>query len=237
MKRSFQTMTFATLCLAALVSPVAVQAQGNEAFGPDPSLEAGECQAIPPEEWGATFDFEFEDCQDQVVRVAGEGSSVADAMGQWLDGGAALWDGMDDLIWCQSSQDFNNYSTAVESACWPNEKKVLQAHGVHTRLRVTMKLPLQCEIIPTDPTKSPYSTEVNATVTADFDLCPEGRTEGLHSWVDPWSFRMKDSPHLSNASDASSSGDVGGERGDADAIVGVGVGDVGVSGMAWMNLD
>ena len=61
MKRSFQTMTFATLCLAALVSPVAVQAQGNEAFGPDPSVEAGECQAIPPEEWGATFDFEFED--------------------------------------------------------------------------------------------------------------------------------------------------------------------------------
>ena len=32
------------------------------------SDKAGECEAIPPEEWGATFDFEFEDCQDQVVR-------------------------------------------------------------------------------------------------------------------------------------------------------------------------
>ena len=28
MKRSYQTMIFATLCLAAMVSPVAVQAQG-----------------------------------------------------------------------------------------------------------------------------------------------------------------------------------------------------------------
>ena len=30
MKRSYQTMIFATLCLAAMVSPVAVQAQGDE---------------------------------------------------------------------------------------------------------------------------------------------------------------------------------------------------------------
>ena len=48
MKRSYQTMIFATLCLAAMVSPVAVQAQGDEYeedyeesmvgyFGPDES--------------------------------------------------------------------------------------------------------------------------------------------------------------------------------------------------------
>ena len=41
MKRTYQTMIFATLCLAAMVSPVAVQAQGDEYeyevgdFGPD----------------------------------------------------------------------------------------------------------------------------------------------------------------------------------------------------------
>ena len=48
MKRTYQTMIFATLCLAAMVSPVAVQAQGDEYeeeyeelmvgyFGPDES--------------------------------------------------------------------------------------------------------------------------------------------------------------------------------------------------------
>ena len=45
MKRSYQTMIFATLCIAAMVSPVAVQAQGDDYeeelmvgyFGPDES--------------------------------------------------------------------------------------------------------------------------------------------------------------------------------------------------------
>ena len=37
MKRSYQTMIFATLCIAAMVSPVAVKAQGDKAFVPDES--------------------------------------------------------------------------------------------------------------------------------------------------------------------------------------------------------
>ena len=48
MKRSYQTMIFATLCLAAMVSPVAVQAQLEEEFGLDEiQSNANPLQVIP----------------------------------------------------------------------------------------------------------------------------------------------------------------------------------------------
>ena len=48
MKRSYQTMIFATLCLAAMVSPVAVQAQLEEELGLDEiQSNANPLQVIP----------------------------------------------------------------------------------------------------------------------------------------------------------------------------------------------
>ena len=48
MKRSYQTMMFATLCLAAMVSPVAVQAQLKEELGLDEiQSNANPLQVIP----------------------------------------------------------------------------------------------------------------------------------------------------------------------------------------------
>ena len=50
MKRSYQTMIFATLCLAAMVSPVAVKAQLEEDFVPEVFLnEDGEYEYMPYE--------------------------------------------------------------------------------------------------------------------------------------------------------------------------------------------
>ena len=52
MKRSYQAMIFATLCLAAMVSPVAVQAQLEEDFVPEVFLnEDGEYEY----EWDGRF--------------------------------------------------------------------------------------------------------------------------------------------------------------------------------------
>ena len=48
MKRTYQTMIFATLCLAAMVSPVAVQAQGDEELDLDEiQSNANPLQVIP----------------------------------------------------------------------------------------------------------------------------------------------------------------------------------------------
>ena len=48
MKRSYQSMVFATLCLAAMVSPVAVQAQLEEELGLDEiQSNANPLQVIP----------------------------------------------------------------------------------------------------------------------------------------------------------------------------------------------
>ena len=48
MKRSYQTMIFATLCLAAMVSPVAVQAQGDPLFSPSEVKELIQLASSPP---------------------------------------------------------------------------------------------------------------------------------------------------------------------------------------------
>ena len=51
MKRSYQTMIFATLCLAAMVSPVAVQAQGDEYEYEDMPVEDNTGDFGPDESW------------------------------------------------------------------------------------------------------------------------------------------------------------------------------------------
>ena len=51
MKRSYQTMIFATLCLAAMVSSVAVQAQGDDYEYEDMPVEDNTGDFGPDESW------------------------------------------------------------------------------------------------------------------------------------------------------------------------------------------
>jgi hypothetical protein len=172
------------------VSPVAVQAQGNESWpevsstienwpADDPSgyeeyvLEkyreyafkrslwslkamndlvsdkAGECEVIPPEEWNVTLrDGVNQDCsQMRSGGIAGEGRSVANEIALFLRtmGGITLFG--DELLYCRIlgvSESESNFSTFVESACWPSSNLILDKLSLDTEdnsVRLTMKLP------------------------------------------------------------------------------------------------
>ena len=160
------------------------------------SDKAGECEAIPPEEWNSpiTVSGASQDCQKQMEEypggITGEEGSVFDVMASEIgkdDHQWTLWFG-DDLLYCDNSL-FNgtefDYSAAVESACWPNDNPILD--GKYNFLRITMKVPLRCEKLsvlneywrglddddcwPCDP---PLPMEfTNATIVMDWRICSE----------------------------------------------------------------
>jgi len=113
------------------------------------SDKAGECEAIPPEEWNVTLrDGVNQDCsQMRSGGIAGEGRSVANEIGYFLRtmGGITLFG--DELLYCKIlgvSESESNFSTFVESACWPSSNPILDKLSLDTEdnsVRLTMKLP------------------------------------------------------------------------------------------------
>ena len=113
------------------------------------SDKAGECEAIPPEEWNVTLrDGVNQDCsQMRSGGIAGEGRSVANEIGLFLRtmGGMTLFG--DELLFCKIlgvSESESNFSTFVESACWPSSNPILDKLSLDTEdnsVRLTMKLP------------------------------------------------------------------------------------------------
>jgi len=116
------------------------------------SDKAGECEVIPPEEWNVTLrDGVNQDCsQMRSGGIAGEGRSVANEIGYFLRtmGGITLFG--DELLYCKIlgvSESESNFSTFVESACWPSSNPILdklydKLDTEVNSVRLTMKLPL-----------------------------------------------------------------------------------------------
>jgi len=114
------------------------------------SDKAGECEAIPPEEWNVTLrDGVNQDCsQMRSGGIAGKGRSVANEIGHFLStlGGKTLFG--DELLYCKIlgvSESESNFSTSVESACWPSSNPILDKLSLDAEdnsVRLTMKLPL-----------------------------------------------------------------------------------------------
>merc|ERR1711907_44696 len=181
------------------------------------SDKAGECQAIPPEEWNSpiTVSGASQDCQKQMEEypggITGEEGSVFDVMASEIGKDDHQWTLRfgDDLLYCDNSlfngTDFD-YSAAVESACWPNDNPILD--GKYNFLRITMKVPLRCEklsvlnyccdaqrdlgsVIPL-PMKF-----MNATIVMDWPICSDRylrsesflRPEGSVTRSFPWPTR------------------------------------------------
>ena len=114
------------------------------------SDKAGECEAIPPEEWNSpiTVSGASQDCQKQMEEypggITGEEGSVFDVMASWFHDESNV--GMtflfgDEVLWCNTTT--TDHSIAVESACWPNEDPIIG--DKYNNLRLTMKVPLRCE--------------------------------------------------------------------------------------------
>ena len=113
------------------------------------SDKAGECEVIPPEEWNVTLrDGVNQDCsQMRSGGIAGEGRSVANEIALFLRtmGGMTLFG--DELLYCKIlgvSEPEYNFSTFVESACWPSSNPILDKLSLDTEdnsVRLTMKLP------------------------------------------------------------------------------------------------
>ena len=116
------------------------------------SDKAGECEVIPPEEWNVTLrDGVNQDCsQMRSGGIAGEGRSVANEIALFLRtmGGMTLFG--DELLYCKIlgvSEPEYNFSTFVESACWPSSNPILdklydKLDTEDNSVRLTMKLPL-----------------------------------------------------------------------------------------------
>ena len=137
------------------------------------SDKAGECEVIPPEEWNVTLrDGVNQDCsQMRSGGIAGEGRSVANEIGYFLRtmGGMAI--SGDEDLYCLPPKSESNFSTYVESACWPSNNPILDRYSSvlgneDNSVRLTMKFPLM-ECFEENTT---YPIE-NVTVVADLPLC------------------------------------------------------------------
>lgn len=137
------------------------------------SDKAGECEAIPPEEWNVTLrDGVNQDCsQMRSGGIAGEGRSVANEIGYFLRtmGGNAFSGG--ERLYCLPPKSESNFSTYVESACWPSNNPILDRYSSvlgneDNSVRLTMKFPLM-ECLGENTT---FPIE-NVTVVADLPLC------------------------------------------------------------------
>ena len=137
------------------------------------SDKAGECEVIPPEEWNVTLrDGVNQDCsQMRSGGIAGEGRSVANEIGYFLRtmGGMAI--SGDEDLYCLPPKSESNFSTYVESACWPSNNPILDRLSSmfdfeENSVRLTMKLPLM--VCLGENTRFPIE---NVTVVADLPLC------------------------------------------------------------------
>ena len=172
------------------------------------SDKAGECEAIPPEEWNSpiTVSGASQDCQKQMEEypggITGEEGSVFDVMASWFHDESNV--GMtflfgDEVLWCNTTT--TDHSIAVESACWPNEDPIIG--DKYNNLRLTMKVPLRCEKFSVVSECEKFSVvsgieiifceEVpvpmeftNATIVMDVPVCT--------GYYDPLSARIVDPP-------------------------------------------
>ena len=137
------------------------------------SEKAGECEAIPPEEWNVTLrDGVNQDCsQMRSGGIAGEGRSVANEIGYFLRTKVRMAISGGERLYCLPPKSESNFSTYVESACWPSNNPILDRYSSvigneDNSVRLTMKLPLmECWA---ENTTFPIE---NVTVVADLPLC------------------------------------------------------------------